>query len=215
MKLDQLIQKLLPHDEKFYLYFEQSSQNLIDAAKLFKELCLSQTMADRDKIVMQIQELEHHGDTVTHNIFSELNSTFVTPFDREDIHSLASALDDVMDHIDGSSSRTSMYKLKNFPEPMIKLVSILHLSITELHKGVALLRNLHKAEELQRVFQKVNEYENQADAVFERAVADLFENEKDPIQIIKLKEIYVGLETATDKCEDAANVMEGICIKHA
>lgn len=215
MKLDQLIQKLIPHDEKFYSFFEQSSQNLIDAAILFKELCLSQTTADRDKIVMQIQELEHHGDTVTHNIFSELNATFVTPLDREDIHSLASALDDIMDHIDGSSSRSSLYKLKIFPEQMIKLVGILHLSIAELHKGVALLRTLHKAEALQRVFQKVNEYENQADAVFEHAIADLFENEKDPIQIIKLKEIYVGLETATDKCEDAANVLEGIYIKHA
>ncbi|MBI3585773.1 MAG: DUF47 domain-containing protein [Ignavibacteriales bacterium] len=215
MKLDQLIQKLIPHDEKFYSFFEQSSQNLIDAATLFKELCLTQTAADRDKIVAQIQELEHHGDTVTHNIFSELNATFVTPFDREDIHSLTSALDDIMDHIDGSSSRTSLYKLKGFPEQMIKLVDILHLSITELYKGVTLLRTLHKAEELQRVFQKVNEYENQADAVFEHAIADLFENEKDPIQIIKLKEIYVGLETATDKCEDAANVLEGIYIKHA
>lgn len=215
MKLDQLIQKLLPHDEKFYVYFEQSSQNLIDAASLFKELCLTKTAAERDRVVSQIQELEHFGDTVTHNIFSELNATFVTPFDREDIHSLASALDDVMDHIDGSSGRISLYRLKKYPEQMIKLVDILHLSITELHKGVALLRNLHKAEELQRVFQKVNEYENQADAVFERAVADLFDNEKDPIQVIKLKEIYVGLETATDKCEDAANVLEGIYIKHA
>ncbi|MBI3786978.1 MAG: DUF47 domain-containing protein [Ignavibacteriales bacterium] len=215
MKLDQLIQKLLPHDEKFYAYFEQSSQNLIDAAILFKELCLTKTAAERDRVVLQIQELEHFGDTVTHNIFSELNATFVTPFDREDIHSLASALDDIMDHIDGSSGRISLYKLKKCPEQMIKLVDILHLSITELHKGVSLLRALHKAEELQRVFQKVNEYENQADAVFERAVADLFDKEDDPIQVIKLKEIYVGLETATDKCEDAANVLEGIYIKHA
>ncbi|MBI3578165.1 MAG: DUF47 domain-containing protein [Ignavibacteriales bacterium] len=215
MKLDQLIQKLLPHDEKFYAYFEQSSQNLIDAASLFKELCLTKTAAERDRVVLQIQELEHFGDTVTHNIFSELNATFVTPFDREDIHSLASALDDIMDHIDGSSGRISLYKLKKCPDQMIKLVDILHLSITELYKGVALLRNLHKAEDLQRVFQKVNEYENQADAVFERAVADLFDKEDDPIQVIKLKEIYVGLETATDKCEDAANVLEGIYIKHA
>jgi hypothetical protein len=214
MRFDRIIQKLIPHDEKFYSYFEESSQNLVDAVSLLKQLAGAKSDAERRNLVMQIKELEHHGDNVTHRIFSELNSTFVTPFDREDIHELASALDDVMDHMDGTAGRVTLYKLKRFPDTMLRLIDILQLSITELHRGVGLLRDLSKARELQRVFQKVNEYENQADTVFEHGVAALFEREKNAIEIIKLKEALVGLETATDKCEDAANVLEGIYIKH-
>ena len=215
MKFDKIIQRLLPHDESFYKFFEEASQNLVNAVALLKELSVAKEGSDREKLIMQVKELEHHGDNLTHKIFSELNATFVTPFDREDIHQLTSALDDVMDHMDGTANRITLYKIKEYPEPMVRLIDILQLSIGELHRGVGMLRDLNKANELQRVFQKINEYENNADSVFEQGVADLFENEKDAIQVIKLKEILVGLETATDKCEDAANVLEGIYIKNA
>ncbi len=215
MKLDTIIQKILPHDEKFYALLGESTQNLVSAAELMKKLAVSKTTAEREKLVTQITVLEHHGDNLTHKIFSELNATFVTPFDREDIHHLASSLDDVMDHIDGSASKVTLYKLKKCPPAMVKLTDILQLSIGELHRGVGLLRDLNRSDELQKVFHKVNEYENEADEVFGKTIAKLFEKEKDPIQIIKLKEIYMGLETATDKCEDAANVLEGIFIKHS
>lgn len=215
MKFDNIIQRLLPHDESFYKFFEEASQNLVNAVALLKELSVANEGSDREKLIMQIKELEHHGDNLTHKIFSELNASFVTPFDREDIHQLTSALDDVMDHMDGTANRITLYKIKEYPEPMVRLIDILQLSIGELHRGVGMLRDLNKANELQRVFQRINEYENNADSVFEQGVADLFENEKDAIQVIKLKEILVGLETATDKCEDAANVLEGIYIKNA
>jgi hypothetical protein len=215
VKFDKIIQRLLPHDESFYKFFEEASQNLVNAVALLKELSVAKEGSDREKLIMQIKELEHHGDNLAHKIFSELNATFVTPFDREDIHQLTSALDDVMDHMDGTANRITLYKIKEYPEPMVRLIDILQLSIGELHRGVGMLRDLNKANELQRVFQRINEYENNADSVFEHGVADLFENEKDAIQIIKLKEILVGLETATDKCEDAANVLEGIYIKNA
>ena len=215
MKFDKIIQKLLPHDESFYGFFEEASQNLMNGVALLKKLAKTNDGSERDKLIMQIKELEHHGDSLTHKIFSELNSTFVTPFDREDIHQLTSALDDIMDHMDGTASRIALYKINEYPETMIKLIDILELSIGELQSGVGMLKDLNKTNELQRVFQKVNEYENNADAVFEQGVADLFENEKDAIKVIKLKEVLVGLETATDKCEDAANVLEGIYIKNA
>lgn len=215
MRFDKFIQKLLPHDESFYMFFEEASQNLVNAVGLLRQLAVAKEGSDRETLIMQIKELEHHGDNLTHKIFSELNSTFVTPFDREDIHQLTSALDDVMDHMDGVASRLSLYKIKKFPEPMVRLIDVLQMSIVELHRGVGMLRDINKKNELQRVFQKINEYENNADTIFENGVADLFEKEKDAIQIIKLKEILVGLETATDKCEDAANVLEGIYIKHA
>lgn len=215
MSLDKFIHRLLPHDESFYKFFEAASQNLVNAAVLLRELVLAKDTSSREKFILQIRELEHHGDSITHEVFSELNSTFITPFDREDIHQLTSALDDIMDHMDGVAGRISLYKIKKYPRSLLLLVDILQLSIVELHRGVEMLRDLSKTNDLQRVFQKVNEYENNADAVFQQGVADLFEKEKSAIQVIKLKEILVGLETATDKCEDAANVIEGIYIKHA
>lgn len=215
MKFDRFVQKLLPHDENFYKFFEQASRNIVQAAALLKVLVVTKEASERDKLIMQIKELEHHGDSLTHQIFSELNATFVTPFDREDIHELASALDDVLDHMDGTASRASLYKLTEFPESVIRLIDVLQLSIGELDRGVGMLRDINKKNELQRVFQKVNDYENVADDVFDNAVAELFDKEKDAIRIIKIKEILVGLETATDKCEDAANVLEGIYIKNA
>lgn len=213
MRLDRLIQVLIPHDEKFYSFFEESAENLVTAAAVLSDLGRG-SAADQEQVVERIHGFEHQGDTVTHNIFAELNATFVTPFDREDIHMLASALDDIMDNIDGSASRFVLYKVNSCPEDMVTLIGILQKSVQELRGGVSLLRDFRKSDRLMAVLKKINEYENDADTVFERAIAGLFEHEKDPIQIIKLKEIYVGLETATDKCEDAANVMEALLIKH-
>ena len=213
MRLDRLIQVLLPHDEKFYTFFEDSARNLVTAAELLQRLGES-SPAERANLVTKIHDCEHQGDTIAHKIFAELSATFVTPFDREDIHLLASALDDVTDYIDGVAARFVLYKLQECPRELLTLMNILKLSVGELQRGVTLLRDFRNAEQLQKVLEKINEYENEADGVFERAIADLFEFEKDPIQIIKLKEIYVGLETATDKCEDAANVMETLLIKH-
>lgn len=215
MKLDFLIRKLLPHDDKFYRMFEDASRNMVKAAEALKDLSFAKSLEEREAVVGRIRDFEHEGDAVTHKIFSELNSTFVTPLDREDIHLLASAIDDIVDHIDGSATRFTLYKIKGCPQNMVHLIDVLYLSIAELSKAISLIRDMHQFEELQKLFKKVNEYENQADSIFEEAIADLFENEKDPINLIKLKEVYVGLETATDKCEDAANVLEGLLIKHA
>jgi len=214
MKIDKILQLLLPHDENFYNLLEESAQNLIKAGVELKTLPQCKTHAQRVDAAKRIKDIEHDGDSVTHKIFSELNSTFVTPFDREDIHELASALDDVLDHIDGCANRFALYKITRVPRAVSQLIDVLILSMDELKNGVHLLRNLNDVATFKASFTKVNEYENQADDIFDKAVADLFEKEKDPVQIIKLKEVYVGLETATDKCEDAANVLEGILIKH-
>ena len=214
MKIDRILKLLLPHDENFYNLLEESAQNLIKAGVELKMLPLCKTQADREAAAKKIKDIEHDGDSITHRIFSELNSTFVTPIDREDIHELASALDDILDHIDGCANRFALYKITRVPKTVNQLIEVLILSIAELKNGVHLLRNLNDLEDFKASFTKVNEYENQADDIFDKAVADLFDKEKDPVQIIKLKEVFVGLETATDKCEDAANVLEGILIKH-
>jgi hypothetical protein len=214
MKIDTILRKLLPHDENFYNLLEESAQNMIKAGVVLRTLPLCKTQSQREDAAKQIKDIEHDGDSITHRIFSELNSTFVTPIDREDIHELASALDDILDHIDGCANRFALYKITRVPKTVTQLIDVLVLSMDELKHGVHLLRNLNDVEEFKASFTKVNEYENQADDIFDKAVADLFDKEKDPVQIIKLKEVFVGLETATDKCEDAANVLEGILIKH-
>ena len=214
MKIDQLIRKLLPKDEKFYQLLEESTANLVKGGEALNMLPKCKTQEDREKTASVIKEIEHQGDSITHRIFNELNSTFVTPIDREDIHLLASALDDVLDHIDGVTARFNLYKVQAVPENMVHLIEVLNKSIVELSNGVHHLRNLNDMKSLGEIIKKVNDYENEADTIFDQAIADLFEKEKDPITIIKLKEIFVGLETATDKCEDAANVLEGLLIKH-
>jgi predicted phosphate transport protein (TIGR00153 family) len=214
MKIDKFIKKLLPQDDHFYVLLEESAQNLVRAGTELKRLPLCGNQSEREEVAKKIKDIEHEGDSVTHRIFSELNSTFVTPMDREDIHELASALDDVLDHMDGCAHRFVMYKVTQAPKAVSQLIDVLILSINELKNGVYLLRNLNKTEAFQDTFKMVNEYENRADEIFDQAVADLFDKEENPIQIIKIKEIFVGLETATDKCEDAANVLEGILIKH-
>lgn len=213
MRLDRVIQTLLPHDKKFYAFFEESAQNLVAAAEALQEFrhC---TPADHPRIVERINDLEHQGDAVTHKIYAELSATFVTPFDREDIHHLASILDDIMDYIKGCASRFMLYKIPCCPNHMNALMEVLRDSAVELKTGISLLRDFRKAKELQEVLRNVKAYENEADSIFEHAIADLFEHEKNAIEIIKLKELYVVLESATDACDDAANIMETLLIKH-
>ncbi len=214
MKFDSILTFLMPKNDKFFAFFEQTAVNLIETTELLK-LLPSTAEADRKALVKQIEDREHRGDNITHDIMSELNGTFITPFDREDIHRLASSLDDILDNIYGAVVRFELYRVKDVPPDMVKLIVILDRSVRELHRGLHMVRDLHKRHELGEVLKRVHECENEADTAFEEAVASLFEHDKDPINIIKLKEIYVGLETATDKCEDAANVIEGLLIKHS
>ncbi|HLP16524.1 MAG TPA: DUF47 family protein [Bacteroidota bacterium] len=214
MRLDRIIQALLPHDEKFFSFFDESAHIMVEAALLMKQLPPND-LEVRKSIVNQIEELEHQGDTITHKIFGELNSTFVTPFDREDIQLLASSMDDVIDFINGSANRFILYKIKDCPAEMTELIECLYKSVVELQHGISLLADLRRVDDLRAIIQKVNEYENLADSIFGQAIANLFDNEKDPIYLIKLKEMFVALETATDKCEDVANIFETILIKHA
>lgn len=214
MRIDTIIQKLLPRDDKFFVLLEQSAKNLVRASQTLQKINTTKTLAERAVIARELQDIEHEGDSLTHTIFSELNATFVTPFDREDIHLLASALDDICDYIDGAASRIVLYRINKIPEPMKQLIDVIARSVIDIEKGVHLLRHLNRFDELREVFKSVNDYENQADTIFENAVAELFAKEKNAITVIKVKELLVGLETATDMCEDAANVLETILIKH-
>lgn len=216
MKLDGFLHALLPKDDKFFNYFEKDVDNLLNAARVFRDL-MSNSMSkeERAQKIKRIEELEHQGDEVTHKIFSELGSTFLTPFDREDIHALASKLDDILDFIQGAATRLVLYRVEVISPEQERLAGMIFDSVYELHKAIPLLRDLSDLAKIRESLVRINSIENEADDLFERAIAGLFETCKDPILLIKTKEVLVSLETATDQCEDAANVIESIMVKTA
>ncbi|MDA0986175.1 MAG: DUF47 family protein [Bacteroidetes bacterium] len=214
MKFDKIIKAFLPKEDHFYKLFEEASITLVKGAGLLRKLP-SASINERQAIAQQISDCEHECDLISHKIFSELDRTFLTPFDREDVYKLTSSVDEIMDYMDGAARRFTYYKLEVCPPEMVKLIEILATSVEEVHRGIQSVRNLNDRELMQRAIKKINTYENEADFIYEHAIADLFETEKDAIKLIKLKEIYYGLETASDKCEDTANVLESILIKHA
>jgi len=216
MRLDRFLHFLLPTDDTFLILFEKDVENLLAAASTFKELMSNAiSKEERGQKIRKIEEFEHKGDEVTHNIYSELGSTFITPFDREDIHELASKLDDILDYIHGAAARIVLYRVESISREQERLAELIFEQVAELHKAIPQLRNFKSVKEISESLVRINSIENEADDLFERAIASLFDTCKDPIQLIKEKELLVSLETATDQCEDAANVLESIIVKHA
>jgi uncharacterized protein len=209
-----ILQYLLPKDRKFFPLFKQATENLVKGSKLLVELVNAPVEKRRD-LIKEIEHVEHTGDNITHMIFNELGRNFITPFDREDIHALTSSIDDVLDLIQGSAKRIELYKVTVISEPMILLSDIILKGAVELNVAVLNLEGMKRIDEIKAACVRINSLENNADDVFNLAIARLFDEEKDAIQLIKTKEILQALETATDKCEDAANVIESIIIKYA
>jgi predicted phosphate transport protein (TIGR00153 family) len=215
MSLNSIFQYFVPKDKNFFPLFEQSSSNLIVMAEALKKAVNLKDPEDRLVYFKEIESLEHVGDEITHQIYLELSKNFITPFDREDIHQLATAIDDVADYIHGSANRMLLYQVDNITEPIQKLADLILQACTDLDKAIRELRNLKNIRAIADSCVRINSIENQADYVFDRAVGDLFAHEKDAVQLIKYKEVLAALETATDMCEDAANVLESILVKNA
>lgn len=169
----------------------------------------------RNEMYNQIDKLENIGDEITHQIYLELSKNFITPFDREDIAALTSAIDDVADYINGSANRMLLYNIDEITEPIRKLSDLILHGCTEMEKAIKELKDLKNVRNIADCCVRINSIENQADDVFDRAVADLFLYERDAVKLIKYKEVLANLETATDMCEDVANVVETILVKNA
>jgi uncharacterized protein len=202
--------RLIPHETKFFELFAELSGYLTEGAKLLRGIL--DDPRDLDMRVEQVQAIEHKGDRATHAIITKLNQSFITPFDREDIHKLASSLDDVLDFTNATANRLALYKITDPPPAAAELAGIIVLQSEELTRAVSLLESNGAA---MTHCDEVNRLEDEADHLSRKAIAQLFDNEKDPIKLIKLKELYEGLEMATDKAEDAANVIEAIIVKSA
>jgi uncharacterized protein len=200
--------RLIPRESKFFRMFSEVSQNLTQGTRLLQDIL--KNPANMEPRLDQLQEIEHRGDEMTHGIITALNQTFITPFDREDIHRLTSSLDDVLDYVNAAGVRLRLYKIKTPPSIAAELASMIVEQSEELAQGVSLLE---KNKLVLEHCVEVHRLENEADRLSRKAIADLFDNEKDPIQLIKIKELYEVLETATDKAEDAANVLEAVALK--
>ena len=210
-----LFQIFIPQDRKFFPLFEKASGNLLAISKVLVETVNTSSSEKRQELIKEIERLEHVGDGVTHEIFSELSTNFITPFDREDIHALVSALDDIVDFIHGSAKRIDLYKVTEMTPSIVKLAELILQGSEELHNAVSELRHKKNVNRIKEACVKINSIENHADDIFDMTIAALFEEEKDAVKIIKMKEILSALETATDKCEDAANVLESIIVKNS
>jgi uncharacterized protein len=202
--------RLIPRETKFFDMFSEMARNLIDGARLMKSLL--EDFRDVPAQVSRLKDIEHRGDDMMHTLMTKLNSTFITPFDREDIHRLASAIDDVLDLLNAAGDRMIVYKITAVPPETAKLAALILQQSDELEKAVA---GLEKQQHVLEHCVEINRLENEADRITRDAVGHLFDTERDPIQLIKIKELFEVLELATDKAEDAANVLEAVVLKSA
>ena len=203
----------IPKEHKFFELFEESAQNIVKAAEALKEMMDDWQFIDSR--VAEITEMEHRGDTITHQVISLVHRTFVTPFDREDIALLAHTMDDVIDFIHSTADAMFIYKIESPTERAKQLADIIVRGAVEVEKAV---RGLRRRKELKRIMEgcvEINRLENMADRVYRAAIAELFENTEDIALVIKWREIYAHMESATDRCEDVADVLEGVALKHA
>jgi uncharacterized protein Yka (UPF0111/DUF47 family) len=203
--------RLIPREEKFYELFSRQAELIFEASRLLVEGA-REGNARLAVVATEINHLEHKADEVIHEIFTRLNQTFITPLDPEDIHALSSKLDDVMDGIEDAVHRMVAYKLNPIPPTVLLLVELIHSCSSVMAKA---FRALQHNEKLMVHCIEINRLENEADRIVRAAVAELFDKERDPFLLIKLKEIYEFLEDTTDRCEDVADVLQNVVVKNS
>ncbi|MGC9435221.1 MAG: DUF47 domain-containing protein [Methanomicrobiales archaeon] len=203
---------VIPQERVFFDFLERLAETVVEGADLLVEFLKDYSDA-REKSV-EMKAIEHRGDEVTHEIYEHLNRTFITPIEPEEISRLATALDDILDTIDGVTHQMDVYGIQETDEHMVELAKLIQLCVYEVHGAVRGIRTLKKPAEVEERCIEINRLENLADDVLGHAIRDLFQGD-DPIEIIKLKDIYENLEVATDKCEDAADALSDIAIRHS
>jgi uncharacterized protein len=208
-----MINRFIPKEFNFFGLFEKQVSFAVDASRYFKQVILSGEI--NEDILQKIRDIEHQGDDAAHTIIALLNKTFITPFDREDIYALAKELDDVVDMINTILGRMMIYKLSGVNKNLVKFVVMIDDSVNALALAVKGLSNTKNSKLVLDACVEINRLENEGDSLRDLVLAELFEKEKDPIMVIKLKEIYQDAETLLDICEDVAHVVESILVKQA
>lgn len=213
--INSILNLFLPKDRIFYKLFEEVSVTSTEMAGLLKKMVAEPTFEKREQFLRQIEDLEHKNDDLTHKIFTELSRNFITPFDREDIHYLASAMDDIADYIFASAKKINFYRVDPSHETFGKMADLIEQGCINLQQAVSELKDMKNMRQITDALVRVNSIENQADDIFDFSIERLFATEPDAKEVIKKREIYQVMEIATDKCEDAANVIESIIVKYA
>lgn len=215
MGLNSIMKFFAPKDRIFYSLFEEVADTVAKMGKLLKDMVSEPERDKRAALALQIEDQEHVNDDLTHKIFTELGRNFITPFDREDIHFLASSLDDICDYIYAAAKKINFYKINPNDSGIQKLAELIDMGTEQTRIAVKELRNMRDMRKITDALVKVNSIENQADDVFDLSIERLFEVEPDAKEVIKKREVYQVMEIVTDKCEDAANAIESIIIKYA
>ena len=214
MTLNNVFQFLVPKDKKFFPLFEKASANLVVLAETLHE-AVNAPKLEREEYFKKIEELEEIIEEITHQTHLELSRNFITPFDREDIHALVKSIDNVADYMHGAASRMRLYQVEKITKSIRKLTEINLEACQLINEGILQLKDMNNVKLIKETCKKINKLESKADVVFDKAVADIFENETDAKNIIKYKEVLSALESASDKCKSVANVMEQISVKHS
>jgi uncharacterized protein len=206
---------LVPKDKKFMPLLEQDADNLVKAAILLNKFFLISDVSEQEQIIRQIKEHEKIGDDITHQIFDELNRSFITPFDREDIYSINSSMDDILDFINGGAQKFRLYRPKIVLQQFLEISELILDVSREVKTAISGLHNLKNSHDTMNACIRINEIENMADEVYHTALSELFEKETNAIELIKIKDILSVLEEATDKAEDVSDVIKSVIIKMA
>ena len=215
MGFTSFVKMFMPKDRVFYGLFEEVATVLAEMASVFTKAMNETDPAKKMQMLKSLEELEHRNDEITHKIFIELGRNFITPFDREDIHALATSLDDIADFIWAAAKRITNYSIEDSDQMSRDFASVITRSITSLNKAVRELRDMKDLRSITESCVMINSLENEGDELLDKAMMHLFSTQVDAVELIKKKDLYEMLEIVTDKCEDAANVIESIIIKYA
>jgi predicted phosphate transport protein (TIGR00153 family) len=215
MGFNSILKIFLPKDRVFFQLFESVAEELVKMGEKLKQVVYETDFDKRANYIKEIEDMEHINDDYTHNIFTELGKNFITPFDREDIHYLASALDDIADYIYASAKKINFYRVNPNDPGIQKMAELIAVGCVHVQKAVTELRNMKNIRNITDALVAINSIENQADDIFDTSIERLFANEPDAKEVIKKREIYQVMEIVTDKCEDAGNVIESIIVKYA
>ena len=214
MNLGSVLKFFLPQDDKFLPYFEESADNLRSAANLYAGLAKVSTHEEMEAAREEIKKLEHIGDKLTHTIFEELNKSFITPFDREDIYSLTKSMDDVLDLMDHVADILLLYRIDKLDDGMVMLLEVTRRAVNDIHKSIHSLRKVDYDKIREQII-SVHALENEGDRLYRHFIGGLYAEEKDAIRLMKYSSIYNELEQTIDKCEDLMNAIESIVLKQA
>jgi predicted phosphate transport protein (TIGR00153 family) len=205
--------RLLPHDVSFFTHFEQQGKKTLEGCRAFLEMVQNPT--DLESQAERVKQIEHECDEITHAVVAGLHKTFITPIDRNDIYRLITKMDDIMDMVEAAADRLALYDVRQMSKEVVDLARCLVSSAEHVLAAVAGIRELDASNGILQHCVEINRLENVADSILRSALARLFREEKDPIAVIKWKEIYETLESATDRCEDVANVIEGVLLENS